>query len=200
MNDNGSICTKSAIKHLEKLIGIEHQIDFVDKNFSNDQYDQIRRNALTMTYGQEALNQIKCQLGYLPRREATFESEGAIQLLLFEYMHHHLNIDLLFDGCSPHLDEIFAREITPHAIDDYPIEIYRLYNTLFTEHAEVARNRILMFSENQPNLNQSLYAELAMRCRIAEGVIEFGNKRNEADYEAEGIIWFRMQKENDLKR
>ncbi|OCX51933.1 hypothetical protein BEL04_18195 [Mucilaginibacter sp. PPCGB 2223] len=192
MTGNGSISSQNAIIQLEKLIGIERQSDFAEPNFSQSNADQIHSNALTMSeYAEEALNQIRCQLGYLPRRDVTFPSEPAIRQLLYEYDHKHGDIDTLFDSCDPHIDEIYERDMEPHAIDDYPEEIYRLYNTLFLELKDAARSRIIHFADHEPGISLSIYAELLMRCRMADAKMPFDEKRTEADYEAQSIVWFR---------
>lgn len=192
MSDNGSISSKNAIIHLQKLIGIEPRNDFVEPNFCHDAVGRIHSNALIMSkYAEEALNQIKCQLGYLPRRDVTFPNEWAIRQLLFEYDQDG-NIDKLFDSCNPHMDEIYKRDMQPHDIDDYPEEIYSQYHSLFLEFNGTVRARIIKLLGYEPRLKQSIYAELLMRCRIADSAIIFSDQKNEADYEVQAIIRYRV--------
>jgi len=194
MIDNSSISSQNAIIQLEKLIGIERRSDFSEANVSNDKADQIHCNALVMSeYAEEALNQIKCQLGYLPRREVTLPSEPAIRQLLFEYDHKHGNIDELFDSCNPYMDDIYKRDMRPHEIVDYSEVIYQQYNTLFPKLKDAARERIIKFAEYEPPLSLSVYAELKIRCWMAKSEINFNEIRTEADYEAQAILWFRKR-------
>lgn len=192
MIDSGSISPQSAILQLEKLIGIERRSDFAAPNIDGNQLDQAHINALIMSeYAEEALTQIKCQLGYLPRRDVTFPSEPAIRQALFEYDFNHGNIDTLFDDCNPHIDDVYKRDMQPHSVEDYPKEIYNLYDILYPEFKHAARARIIKFARYEPTINSSIYAELVMRCRMIECDGLLGEIKTEADYEVQGVVWFR---------